>query len=68
MYFKTIAFVFLSVYKWEKKNPGFIPSKRNDTDLPSIKKKFHVVKLIAWMRNPNDFVHLEKSVSTFWQL
>lgn len=38
--------------------------KRNNAELPSI-KKYHVVKLIASVRNLNDFVDLEKSVSTF---
>lgn len=40
--------------------------KRNNMDLPYI-KKYHVVKLIASVRNLNDFVDLEKSVCTSWQ-
>ena len=40
--------------------------KKNDTELPAI-KKYHVVKLIASVKNLNDLVDLEKSVITFWQ-
>ena len=40
--------------------------KKNDTELPAI-KKYHVVKLIASVKSLNDLVDLEKSVITFWQ-
>lgn len=64
LYFKSTnlcAWLCMLMGKWH-----FSHLKRSYTDLPSI-KKYHVVKLIASVRNLNGFVGLEKDVSTFWQ-
>lgn len=62
---ESTNFVCLSVHvlteKWHLSH-----LKKNDPESPAM-KKYHVVKLIASVKNLNNLVDLEKGVSTFWQ-